>query len=308
MKKTSVLLGISTVLFMTACGNENNSNEASENVQNNEVNNTNEDNINGSNEVDNSSNNNAENTSENASQENEESSNDEANENAESETLDENNDSNEEEEPAEAQYEIRDDSSIGPISDAEESVVLLTIDDAPDNHGVEMAEALRELDAEAIFFVNGHFIQSEEGQEQLQEIYDLGFEIGNHTMSHPNLSEISEEETYEEIVGLNDLIEDIIGERPRFFRAPFGVNSEYSDQIMEEENMQRMNWSYGYDYFEEYMEAEALAEIMVETDQLRDGANLLMHDRSFTLEALEDIVEGLRDKGYEFVDPALIEE
>ncbi|WP_416151093.1 polysaccharide deacetylase family protein [Salipaludibacillus sp. HK11] len=195
---------------------------------------------------------------------------------------------------------------IRPIDDANEEVVLLTIDDAPDNHGPEMAHILKDLDAGAIFFVNGHFINTDEGKEDLKEIHDLGFEIGNHTMSHPNLNDISEEEQYEEIVHLNDLIEEIIGERPRFFRAPFGANTDYSKKLLEEEGMQWMNWSYGYDWEADYMEKEALEEIMVETELLGNGANLLMHDREFTKDALPGIVEGLREKGYEIVDPALI--
>lgn len=39
---------------------------------------------------------------------------------------------------------------------------------------------------------------------------------------------------------------------------------------------------------------------------LRDGAILLMHDRDWTNEALEDIVQGLRDQGYTILDPALL--
>ncbi|UCZ55339.1 polysaccharide deacetylase family protein [Bacillus shivajii] len=206
----------------------------------------------------------------------------------------------------EPEYELTSDHRVVPVDDANERVVLLTIDDAPENYGAEMARILHELDAGAIFFVNGHFLKSEEGKEQLKEIHELGFEIGNHTMTHANLSHITEEEQINEIVELNDLVEEIVGERPRFFRAPFGVNTDTSKRVVEDEEMQWMNWTYGYDYFEEYMEADALAEIMVETELLLNGANLLMHDREFTKDALEEIVEGLRNKEYEIVDPALI--
>lgn len=237
---------------------------------------------------------------------NDDNSNDVVEENNNQENSDqENNDEQTAEADTEPMYEM-DGPTVRPIDDADAEVVLLTIDDAPDNHGPEMASILQELDAGAIFFVNGHFIQSDEGKEQLQEIYDMGFEIGNHTMNHPNLSDLSEEEQYEEIVALNDLIEEVIGERPRFFRAPFGVNTDYSKELMEEEDMQWMNWTYGYDFDPDYMEKEALETIMVETELLTNGANLLMHDREFTMEALEGIVEGLREKGYEIVDPASI--
>jgi len=198
--------------------------------------------------------------------------------------------------------------AVEPITDeADSKVVLLTIDDAPDEYALEMAKTLKELDVPAIFFVNGHFIQTEEKHEILKEIYQMGFSIGNHTYTHPNLGQISEEEQKQEIIELNDLIEEIIGERPKFFRAPFGVNTDNTKQVVEHEGMVLMNWTYGYDWESAYMEADALADIMVNTEYLRDGANLLMHDREWTSGALADIVTGLRDKGYDFVDPNQIQ-
>src|SRR5699024_6870184 len=159
----------------------------------------------------------------------------------------------------------------------------------------------------AVFFVNGMYLESDEGKEDLRTIHDMGFEIGNHTYTHPNLPDIGEEEQWEEIVAVNDLVEEIIGERPRFFRAPFGMNTDYTEQVAEEEGMVLMNWTYGYDWEAEYQDPEALAEIMVNTELLSGGANLLMHDREWTKDALEDIIIGLRDKGYQLVDPDLIE-
>jgi peptidoglycan/xylan/chitin deacetylase (PgdA/CDA1 family) len=204
------------------------------------------------------------------------------------------------------QYEVTSNWTFKPIGDATPQVALLTIDDAPDTHAVEMAKTLKKKNAPAIFFVNGHFIDEPEEKKRLKEIYELGFPIGNHTNSHPNLKDLSEEEQREEIIGLNDKIEEIIGERPNFFRAPFGSNTDYSKQLAEEEGMLVMNWSYGYDWESEYQDASALADIMVNTPLLNNGANLLMHDREWTNEALGSIVDGLREKGYELLDPALI--
>src|SRR5699024_11311745 len=65
----------------------------------------------------------------------------------------------------------------------------------------------KELDAPAIFFVNGHFLETPEKKEELKEIRDMGFMIGNHTVTHAYLPDLSEEEQKEEIVELNDLVE-----------------------------------------------------------------------------------------------------
>ncbi|WP_080874879.1 polysaccharide deacetylase family protein [Oceanobacillus timonensis] len=271
-----------------------------------------------------SSNNNEESSAEQSEDETEETEND--SESQENESSDEDGTNEEEaeegseEESAENQEPIyyidEETASIHPIDDADEDVVLLTIDDAPDEYAMEMAETLQEKDAKAIFFVNGHFIEDEEGQEELKAIHDMGFPIGNHTYSHPVIPDIPEDEQTEEIVSLNDKIEDIIGERPEFFRAPHGANSDHSREVVKDEGMVLMNWTYGFDYFEPYEDADKLKEALISgeapeigEDQslLHAGSNLLMHDREWTNEALGDVIDGLRDQGYEIADPNLIE-
>ncbi len=197
--------------------------------------------------------------------------------------------------------------SVEPIGDAPAQTVLMTIDDAPDKRSVEMAETLKELNVPAIFFVNGHFLDSEEEKANLKKIHDMGFAIGNHTYSHTSLKTLSEEQQREEILSLGAIVEEVTGEKPVFFRAPFGENTDFSKALVEEEGMLLMNWTYGYDWEKAYTEAAPLADIMVNTPYLRNGANLLMHDREWTAAALPDIVKGLESKGYGFIDPAAIE-
>ncbi|WP_409253553.1 polysaccharide deacetylase family protein [Bacillus sp. SCS-153A] len=238
-------------------------------------------------------------------------------ENAQVTDTNENEEVDKEEEIKEPQYMINEaDWSIQPIDDANEKVVLLTIDDAPDKYTAEMAKTLKSLDAPAIFFVNGHFLTTDEKKQILKDIHDMGFTIGNHTFNHQKLNDVPEDKQKEEIMKLNELITEVIGEQPKFFRAPHGANTDYVKNLVKEEGMALMNWTYGYDYFTPYMDAEKLKTAMItgegpEVDVpyslLKPGANLLMHDREWTNEALADIVKGLREKGYEILDPQLIQ-
>ena len=197
--------------------------------------------------------------------------------------------------------------NMEPIGNAPAEAVLITIDDAPADYSVEMATILKELDVPAIFFVNGHFLDSDEEKANLKKIHDMGFAIGNHTYNHNNLKTIGEEQQREEILSLSEAVEGIIGEKPKFFRAPNGSNTDFSKALIAQEGMLLMNWTYGYDWEKQYMNAAALTDIMVNTEFLRNGANLLMHDREWTAQALPSIIEGLRAKGYSFVEPDEIE-
>lgn len=193
-----------------------------------------------------------------------------------------------------------------PIDDADAKAVLVTIDDAPDKHSLEMAKLLKEKEVPAIFFVNGHFLDTAEEKEKLKKIHDMGFAIGNHTQTHANLQGISEDQQREEISTVSKTIEEVIGEKPKFFRAPNGANTDFSRELVEQEGMLLMNWTYGYDWEKQFMDANALTDIMLNTEFLQNGANLLMHDRDWTSEALPGIIEGLSKKGYSFIDPAEI--
>ena len=197
--------------------------------------------------------------------------------------------------------------SFKPIADAPTQVVLLTIDDAPDKHALEMAKTLKELNAPAIFFVNGHFLDTGEEKAIVKQIHDMGFAIGNHTQTHANLKELTEEQQRAEIMQVSETVEAIIGEKPKYFRAPFGSNTDFSKALVKEQGMLLMNWTYGYDWESQYQDAGALTDIMINTEYLTNGANLLMHDRTWTAEALKGIVEGLRSKGYEMIDPSTIQ-
>ncbi len=213
-----------------------------------------------------------------------------------------------EDEEVEYLYEINPETfSVVPMNEeADEKLALLTFDDAPYGNSLKIADALEANDLSAIFFVNGMYMEDDEGFEVIQELHERGFEIGNHTHTHLNLGEQSEEVQKEEIMKTNEMIEEAIGESPRFFRAPHGVMTDYTKSLLEELEMTWMNWSFGYDWVSEYQDASALTEITLNSPYLSNGANILMHDREWTAEAVPAIIDGLDEMGYKMVDPKLI--
>ena len=215
-------------------------------------------------------------------------------------------------EPVNYEYRINPEiSTVQPIAeDGNAKVALLTFDDAPqqpNSYTVEIAETVKSKEANAIFFVMGQFLTNEQAREDIKTVYDMGFEIGNHSYSHPDFQSLTYDEQLEEIKSTNDLIEEITGERPRFLRAPYGQYNDDTMAIAAAEGMTIMNWTYGYDWVEEFMEGTALADVMVNSKYLGDGANLLMHDRPWTNDAIGAIIDGLRAKDITIVDPNVIE-
>lgn len=236
------------------------------------------------------------------------------NDGEDAESIDQDEDTNEETDNQVANYYIDPEiSSVLPANeDANPNVVLATVDDVPrklpetPTSSVEEAQAMADRGIYGIFFVNGMYLQGEDGEEgrqALKEIADMGHVIGNHTLTHYSLDQVPDEETLRhEIIGNQDIIEEVIGYRPQFFRPPHGIEIPELEGILEEENMVAMNWSYGFDWDENYSDPATLADVMVNTEFLSPGANLLMHDLTWTNEAMPAILDGIQAKGYEFVD------
>lgn len=236
------------------------------------------------------------------------------NDGEDAESIDQDEDTNEETDNQVANYYIDPEiSSVLPANeDANPNVVLATVDDVPrklpetPTSSVEEAQAMADRGIYGIFFVNGMYLQGEDGEEgrqALKEIADMGHVIGNHTLTHYSLDQVPDEETLRhEIIGNQDIIEEVIGYRPQFFRPPHGIETPELEGILEEENMVAMNWSYGFDWDENYSNPAMLADVMVNTEFLSPGANLLMHDLTWTNEAMPAILDGIQAKGYEFVD------
>lgn len=195
---------------------------------------------------------------------------------------------------------------VKSMGEATSEVVFFTFNDAPAEYAVAMAELMRDNDCRAVFFANGNYITTDEQRARLKKLYDMGFEIGNQTLDHPHLRELSYTEKRDQIVGLSDQIEAITGERPRFFRPPYGEYDAETARICAEENLVLMTWTFGYDWREEYREVDALTEILLNNEYLYGGANILMHDNERVYRALPALIEGYRAKGYTIVDPAEI--
>jgi peptidoglycan-N-acetylglucosamine deacetylase len=111
--------------------------------------------------------------------------------------------------------------------DTTEPVASITFDDGPDPEFTpEILEILRRYDVRTTFFMMGWNASTH--PDLARAVVDAGHEIGNHTWTHLNLTFTSPEETFEEIHRGADVIEDVTGVRPLYFRPPRGQMTGFS--------------------------------------------------------------------------------
>ncbi|WP_018751437.1 polysaccharide deacetylase family protein [Paenibacillus sanguinis] len=185
-------------------------------------------------------------------------------------------------------------------------VVLLTFDDGPKDQEMidNLINTLDKHEAKAIFFVNGYRVK--EHPELLQLIAEREQIIGNHSWDHIDLKKASNDEMRKQIENVQTIVKETTGEAPRFFRPPFGSGNAMTHQIAEDNDLIYMTWSNGSLDWDSKNKNQPDAVIANVLEQLHDGSNILMHELPWTVEALDELLTRLEQKGYGFVDPRSI--
>jgi peptidoglycan/xylan/chitin deacetylase (PgdA/CDA1 family) len=99
--------------------------------------------------------------------------------------------------------------------------IALTFDDGPSESTPELLEILARYRAAATFFQIGANVRRL--PEIARQVASAGHEIGNHTETHPILALKSPGFIHSELAAAQETIERATGQRPRHFRAPYGV-------------------------------------------------------------------------------------
>jgi peptidoglycan-N-acetylglucosamine deacetylase len=115
------------------------------------------------------------------------------------------------------------------------SIVLTTSWDDGHRSDMRLAQLLRGYGLKATFYIspeNQEFAKSD--LLTPQEIRDIGcdFEIGAHTLTHPSLPTISEEEAKREVVGSKAVLEQITGSAVNTFCYPRGAYTELHVELV----------------------------------------------------------------------------
>jgi peptidoglycan/xylan/chitin deacetylase (PgdA/CDA1 family) len=183
--------------------------------------------------------------------------------------------------------------SIPPTST---ECVKFTFDDGPnDLYTEKVLTIIKEKNISATFFLIGNQISTH--KEIVKKIAAGNYALGNHTWSHPHLTQIPASDVEAEFKKTSNAIYEVVGVYPKVWRPPY---EEWNVNIEKEGTKQGMKlvlWNYGTDA--EEWKANS-------SDDIRDkiitnakpGDTILMHDTyPNTVAALPMVIDGLRNKG-----------
>lgn len=189
-------------------------------------------------------------------------------------------------------------------------IAYLTFDDGPSDNTLKLLDVLDKYNVKATFFVN-----YKPGYDNVyKEIVKRGHVLANHTYDH-NYKEIysSPDAFIANILKLDKKLEEITGVAPsKILRFPGGSNTDFITKANADKIKAKLS-DLGYVYFDwnvDSTDASAqtqpknavLSGVLKGVDYV-NTANILMHDTNMkytTLEAMPEIIEGLKAKGYRF--------
>lgn len=177
----------------------------------------------------------------------------------------------------------------------EEKFVAITFDDGPNKATTtKLLDGLKERNVVATFFVVGENISGNE--DLIRRMKMEGHTIGNHTYTHCDLSRVNEECKLLEVTKTNDLINDIIDERPLYIRPPFG---SIKDKIFYIEDMTVVLWNIDPMDWNTTDEDSIVRHIL---SNVKPNDIILLHDIYETsVNAALRVIDELTNLGYTFV-------
>ncbi|CAL9483635.1 MULTISPECIES: polysaccharide deacetylase family protein [Streptomyces] len=170
--------------------------------------------------------------------------------------------------------------------------VGLTFDDGPSGNTTRLLDALRQNGLRATMFNQGQYAAANPSLVRAQVA--AGMWVGNHSYTHPHLTQLSQAQIDSEISRTQQAIAGAGGGTPKLFRPPYGETNATVKSVAARHGLTEIIWHVDS---QDWNGASTDA-IVQSAARLTNGQVILMHDWSAnTLAAIPRIAQGLASRG-----------
>ena len=182
--------------------------------------------------------------------------------------------------------------------DTDEKKIAISFDCAWGNaHTKPILDILDQYDVKTTFFMVKFW--AEKFPQDVLEIHNRGHEIGNHSSTHPNMSNLSMEDLKKELLCAEEAIEKITGTKPFLFRPPFGAYSNTLIETCEANGYYVIQWDVDSLDWKD-ISAEQIVDRV--TRNVKPGAIVLFHNNAeYVEDYLPCILDRLKSDGFQIV-------
>ncbi|HNX27918.1 MAG TPA: polysaccharide deacetylase family protein [Syntrophomonadaceae bacterium] len=187
------------------------------------------------------------------------------------------------------------------VLDSPGNQIYLTFDEGYElGYTEQILDTLKANDVKAIFFVTGHYIDSQ--PELVIRMKQEGHLVGNHTVNHPDLGIADSATIIAEITGLENKFTLLTGlPMDKYLRPPMGLYSDLSLSVMSGLGYRTVFWSVAFNDWDPNQQPGADYSYQHVMDNIHPGAVILLHAVSQSnAEALDRIIKDLKAAGYIF--------
>lgn len=181
-----------------------------------------------------------------------------------------------------------------------EKVMYLTFDEGYENgYTAKILDVLKKTGTPAAFFVTGPYIDKE--PELVKRMVDEGHIVGNHTVNHPSMPDLTEDGITKELSQLNEKYFKLTNQNMTFMRPPKGEFSEKSLAATQNNGYKSIFWSIAYADWDTNNQKGVDYAVNQVTKQFHNGAIILLHAVSEdNANGLEQIISNAKQQGYTF--------
>ncbi len=182
----------------------------------------------------------------------------------------------------------------------EKKQVALSFDAAWGNEDTaKILEILKKQNVKVTFFMTGGWV--EKYPDDVKAIAAAGHDLGNHSENHKQMSKLTKEQSVKEIMTPHDKVKALTGKDMKLFRPPYGDYNNTLIEATKECGYYCIQWDVDSLDWKDYGRDNIVKQV-VDNKHLGNGSIILCHNGAkFTADALEELIVGLKDKGYEIV-------
>lgn len=184
--------------------------------------------------------------------------------------------------------------------DTQENKIALSFDAAWGAEDTEqILETLKKHDIHVTFFATGGWVESY--PEDVKAVLAAGHDLGNHSASHLNMSELSDEEKKEELMSVHEKVKELTGYEMFLFRPPYGDYDNAVVNVAKDCGYYAIRWDVdSLDWLNRGV--DSIIETVTKHKNLGNGSIILCHNGAdYTAQALDELITKLKEQGYEIV-------
>lgn len=159
-----------------------------------------------------------------------------------------------------------------------------------------MIDILDKYEAKATFFVGGSWVK--DNPKMLKKILDSGHEVGNHGTNHKEHAKVSYQDNLTEIQTCHEFVKHSIDVEMELFAPPGGSYNSNTIKAAEFLNYKTIMWT--RDTID-WRDKNASLIYSRAVTNLSGGDLILMHPTAETAQALTNIVEHIKQQGFNLV-------